>query len=147
MAMSIGQTAHFFSFSLKDHVMAFGWLSALKLIPWKSVLRNAPGVVNSARQLWMSVRSKNSIPTDPIVDIPDISSDPIGNLKIRVLQLEKERHEANVKALEAAALVKDLAEQQQQMVNAIGKLRLRSRIFMGATLVLTLLVLKILIWG
>lgn len=127
--------------------MSIGWLSALKLIPWKDVLQSAPGVVNSARQLWMSVRNENTTTSAPMVNIPDITSDPVGNLKVRVLQLEKERHEANIKALEAAALVKDLAEQQQQLVNAVGKLRLRSRFFMGVTIVLTLLVLKLLIWG
>ena len=32
--------------------MAFGWMTALKIIPWGSVLESAPHIVRAAKQLF-----------------------------------------------------------------------------------------------
>lgn len=126
--------------------MAIGWLSALKIIPWKDVIQAAPAVVMGARQLWQSIRKDNTAPTPP-EQIPDASAHPVANLQARVALLEKERTQAQANALEAAQLVNAMAEQHQRLVEVVDKLRTRSRILICACVVLFLMLLKLLLWS
>ena len=36
--------------------MAFGWITALKIIPWKDVLENAPHIVKAAKNLYAGTK-------------------------------------------------------------------------------------------
>ena len=123
-----------------------GWRTALKFIPWKDVLQAAPSVLNGARQLWQGTHQGNA-PIAPPVDLPNIANDPIGNLKIRVVQLEKARYETGEQVQATTDVVQALAEQQQQLISEISKTRLRLRIMSVVIVVLLAAVIKLLIWG
>lgn len=122
------------------------WRTALKFIPWQNVLQAAPSVLNGAKQLWQGTRPHVNV-SAPIADIPDITTDPVGNLKARVLQLEKTSYDTSMQTAQAADVVKALAEQQQQLVSEITKLRIRFRVLVMIAVVLIVSVLKLLIWG
>ena len=122
------------------------WFTVLKMIPWKDVIQAAPTIAKSANQLWQNFHKENKPKIAPTA-IPDLSQDPVGNLQARVTNLENERRESQAKALEAADLAKAMAEQNQALTEAVDKLRARSRVLIAITVLLSVAVFKLLIWG
>lgn len=85
--------------------MAIGWLTALKLIPWRDVVENAPTVLRTARKLW------------------DKHPPPDTSLQQEVASLREE-------ARRAAQVIESLAEQNTRLVQAVEILRVRTRLLM-----------------
>lgn len=90
--------------------MAISWITALKLIPWRDVVENAPTVLRTARKLW-----------DKKEDAPP----PAASLQREVASLREE-------AQRAAQVIESLAEQNTRLVQAVEILRVRTRLLMYA---------------
>lgn len=99
--------------------MAISWLTALKLIPWRDVVENAPTVLRTAKRLW------DREPAAP-------------TLQQEVAALREE-------AQRAAQVIGSLAEQNTRLVQAVEILRVRTRVLMYALGALSGLVVVLLV--
>ena len=69
--------------------MAFGWMTALKIIPWGSVLESAPHIVRAAKQLFSAVKTDTSgfsAEPSPFADEGTLSLDKL-NKRTRLNQV------------------------------------------------------------
>lgn len=119
--------------------MAVGLFAAFKALPWPELLTLAPTVVQSARKLWNSARadeSKNSVPS---------ANGTLGNTESRLRTLEARVAEIASEAVSSAELIKSLAEQNSQLVQAVEILRVRTRGLLWATATAWLMTLALLL--
>ena len=100
--------------------MSLVWLKA---VPWSAIIANAPLVVDSAKKLVALVRSKPPVteagtsPADTPTDGPHAD---LAALQARIRQLEEEQRQAS-------ELLRSMAENNAQMVQALDYLRARVR--------------------
>ncbi|MCW3480976.1 hypothetical protein OL229_15615 [Neisseriaceae bacterium JH1-16] len=104
--------------------MAISWIAAFKAIPWSDVLSATPTIVQGAEKLWHSVKKKQGSHAAPV-------ELPVGDAA-RLTQLEEQVAELRHEALASSALIKSLAEQNDQLVRAVEVLRVRTRLLLGA---------------
>ena len=108
--------------------MAIGWLTLLKAVPWVEVARKAPEVAESAKKLWNTI-AKNSAKTEVEVqsETNSFASDEHGTdwLKERLAANEAAYADLHKQMLTSAELIKTLAEQNAQLINAIELQRKR----------------------
>lgn len=122
--------------------MALPWLTALKVIPWGDVIEHAPKVLNAARQLLDRQRQRART-AEPAAPAP-VPADSIGTVDMQALQglqrlLAQAQDDLERLRLTQEALtqtVADLAEQNSRLVAAVELLRRRTRLLMGAVLLL-----------
>ena len=112
--------------------MAFPWLTALKLIPWGDVVESAPAVLNAAKKL---MEKRTGSPRGPAPS-PD---NPLASLQQEVSSLRDEQRRA-------AELISSLAAQNERLVEAVAILRVRTRVLMYASLVLTVALIALAIY-
>lgn len=121
--------------------MAIGWMSALKVIPWSDVIDAAPGLVKGARKIF--TRSQQT-------ETPAAAAEP-GNsgvdLSGRVSQLEASMAQMAEQQGATARLIESLAEQNARIVEAVDILRVRTRLLMGACVLLALALAAAVAWG
>lgn len=115
--------------------MAANWLSALKMVPWGSVLESAPQLVKAARKLFADTRA-NTAPAQPFT--PDPSGDPVID---RLNQIETITARLGAEQKSAAELVTSLVEQNQRIIETITILRSRLRMLLAVCVALTGVVL------
>jgi hypothetical protein len=101
--------------------MAISWITALKLIPWRDVVENAPTVLRTAKKLW------------------DKQPPPQNSLQQEVAALRDE-------ARRAAEVIESLAEQNTRLVQAVEVLRARSRLLMYAVGALSIVLLGLVVY-
>lgn len=111
--------------------MAISWISALKMVPWDVVVSNAPGVVEGARKLWKSA-GRNEAATGKVQT--DLSAES------RLETLESEVADLQQEMASSAELIKALADQNAQLVQAVAVLRGRQRLFAAAIALLAIAV-------
>jgi hypothetical protein len=108
--------------------MAIGWLTLLKAVPWVEVARKAPEVAESAKKLWNTI-AKNSSKTEVEVqsETHSFASEEQGMdwLKERLAANEAAYADLHKQMLTSAELIKTLAEQNAQLINAIELQRKR----------------------
>lgn len=111
--------------------MAFGWITALKIIPWKDVIESAPHIVKAARNLYAGAKANASNPTDAQDSPSDISNSEIsGNYDSNLRKIElKIQHLSNEQA-SSVELIRSLAQQNVRIVEAIELLRVRTKILL-----------------
>ena len=119
--------------------MAIGWLTILKSVPWTEVIRNAPKVAEGARKLWNAVGKQRA--ADEAADAgaqPAASHEPhtLEALEARAAALEAAVSDLNQQMLASSELIKELAEQNAQLVKRIEANRKRTLWLAAATLVL-----------
>lgn len=110
--------------------MAIEWLSVLKAVPWGDVISHAPTVADGARKLWGAVGRKG-----PAADVPaDAAGATLGaravsvdELQARLASAEAATAELHQQMLASSALIKDLAEQNAQLIVRIEAIRVRMR--------------------
>ena len=105
--------------------MAISWITALKLIPWRDVVENAPTVLRTAKRLW----DKQGDATPP-----------------RQSSLQQEVAALRDEARRAAEVIESLAEQNTRLVQAVEVLRARSRLLMYAVGALSIVLLGLLVY-
>lgn len=115
------------------------WIHALKVLPWKDMIDYAPTVVSGAQKLWQRVRKKNIEPTVPADSLPQ-SPETI------IVELQQQVAELRTQQLDLSNLIKELADQNQRLVQAVDVLRMRTRIllvgFIAAGIALAALFLR-----
>ncbi|HEX6063048.1 MAG TPA: hypothetical protein VFZ04_02455 [Longimicrobiales bacterium] len=92
--------------------MAVGWLTVLKALPWKTILSQAPTVVDAANRLLSQTRRRQSEPG---------SRNDLAALIERIEALE-EHDRAD------AAVMKQLAEEVAQLARASQVVAMRARL-------------------
>jgi hypothetical protein len=96
----------------------------LKAVPWSAIIANAPLVVDSAKKLVSLVRSKPAPATQAGPSPAGASADgppaELAVLQTRIRQLEEEQRQAS-------ELLRSMAENNAQMVQALDYLRARVR--------------------
>ncbi len=123
--------------------MAIGWLTILKSVPWTEVIKNAPKVAEGAKKLWNAVGRQRA--ADEAADEaaeagaqPAASHEPhtLEALEARAAVLEKAVSDLHGQMLASSELIKELAEQNAQLVKRIEANRKRTLWLAAATLVL-----------
>ncbi len=115
-------------------IVAMGWMSALKVIPWKDVLDAAPGMVKGAKRLFTAAKAEmNSQPVDDGSSTTvSFDAEGLANLDNRVRYLQQKIAELNSEQSSSAKLIESLAEQNARVVNAIEVFRVRIRMLIYA---------------
>lgn len=108
--------------------MAIGWLAVLQAVPWGQVIDNAPKIVNGAKKLWSSV-SRNPAPEEmqasPFNEAT--GQDEVSEmLRQRFINIEKSTAELHEQMVTSTALIKELAEQNTQLIRHIEANRVRT---------------------
>ena len=119
--------------------MAIGWLTILKSVPWTEVIKTAPTVAEGAKKLWNAVGRQRA--ADEAAEAgaqPAASHEPhtLEALEARAAVLEKAVSDLNQQMLASSELIKELAEQNAQLVKRIEANRKRTLWLAAATLVL-----------
>lgn len=119
--------------------MAIGWLTILKSVPWTEVIKNAPKVAEGAKKLWNAVGKQRT--ADEAAEAgaqPAASHEPhtLEALEARAAVLEKAVSDLHGQMLASSELIKELAEQNAQLVKRIEANRKRTLWLAAATLVL-----------
>ena len=111
--------------------MAIPWLAAaFKAIPWKEVVTAAPSLVEGTKKLWSGVTRTQKQPSPASEQSGESSSthsDQLSAIEARLLALDARTAEIAFQAVTSAELVKSLAEQNAQLVQAVEILRIRTR--------------------
>lgn len=112
--------------------MAVPWLLALKVIPWGDVIEHAPKVLNAARKLL----DKQKAPAGPMpATVPlDPGAEPasVGELRHRLIEARHLIDQQAAVQQQMAETLSELAEQNARLVEAVQLLRVRTRLLMGA---------------
>lgn len=111
--------------------MAFGWITALKIIPWKDVLESAPHIVKAAKKLYAGTRANASNPSEA-PDSPTETSDSenLGSLDSRLHHIESKILQLSDEKESSVELIRSLAKQNVRIVEAIEILRVRTKILL-----------------
>ncbi|WP_413437062.1 hypothetical protein ACFDAU_11545 [Sulfuriferula sp. GW1] len=112
--------------------MAISMLSAFKIIPWSDVLTAAPYIVQGAEKLW-SIIARKPAPQRGNERVEEEASQSVSlsALDTRVHSLELLTAELHKEVLLSSELIKSLAQQNIQLVQAVDVLRVRTRILFG----------------
>ena len=117
--------------------MAFGWITALKIIPWKDVIESAPHIVKAARNLYAGAKTNASNPTDAQDSPSDISNSEIsGNYDSNLRKIELKIQHLSSEQESSVELIRSLAQQNVRIVEAIELLRVRTKILLITCVVL-----------
>ncbi len=112
--------------------MAISVLSAFRIIPWSDVLTAAPYIVQGAEKLWSLIAGKPA-PQRGNDRVKEEASQSVSlsALDTRVHSLEQLTAELHKEVLLSSELIKSLAQQNIQLVQAVDVLRVRTRILFG----------------
>ena len=128
--------------------MAIGWLSVLKLVPWRDVIGSAPAVADGAKKLWTTVARKTPAepapapaPAAPVpADPPGLSpqQQALAALAAELAAVQAQTADLHAQMLACTALIKDLADQNTQLIGRIEIIRIRLLWLAAATAVLAI---------
>jgi hypothetical protein len=100
------------------------WLTALKILPWSDMIEYAPKVVSGAQKVWQRVKTGKDAMAS--ADANALPSEPLTELEI----LQQELRGLQAQQLDLTSVIKDLAGQNQRLVDAINVLRARTRLLL-----------------
>lgn len=127
--------------------MAMNWIGALKLVPWGEVAKNAPAVVNGARKLMSRATSMSSGGADSRAGEggarPSSQEDTVDGMQARIAALETSNLELRNEMGASAQLIKELAEQNANLIGTVESLRKRVAILLGVVVVIGLGVIAV----
>ena len=109
--------------------MAIGWLTVLSHVPWTEVIHNAPKVAEGAKKLWKSVSGKSAqTPAGRGGSQVPASAEALSPvaMEARIRELEGVVAELHTQMLASSELMKQLAEQNTQLVQRIETNRVRT---------------------
>lgn len=132
-----------------DDVLAFGWITALKIIPWGDVLEAAPHIVKGAKRLFAMTKDNaaGASVTSPEPPAKATSeNDRFANLDNRVRQIQAKADELGAEQKSSAELIKSLAEQNVRVVVAIEVLRIRTKVLIIACVSLGIALAALTLW-
>ena len=126
--------------------MAFGWMTALKIIPWGSVLESAPHIVKAAKQLFSAVKADTSGFSEDRSSSADEGTASLEKLNRRTRLIEAKIVELSNEQKSSAELIKSLAEQNALIVDAIDVFRVRVRLLLVACILLIAVLCGLIFW-
>jgi hypothetical protein len=113
--------------------MAISWLTVLQAVPWSDVIRNAPKVAEGASKLWDTVgRKMSSRPASA----PSATQPNASPLESRVATLEATVADLHAQMMASSQLIKELAEQNTQLIRRAEINRVRTLWLAGVVAVL-----------
>ncbi|MFZ5566480.1 MAG: hypothetical protein ACOY95_05720 [Pseudomonadota bacterium] len=113
--------------------MPIPWLTVLQAVPWGEVIRNAPKVAEGARTLWNKAAGPaTSAPPGPASAAPPT----LAQLQDRLQASEAALAEVQAQMQSATQLIKELADQNTQLVRAIETQRRQLRWLAGVAVLL-----------
>jgi hypothetical protein len=113
--------------------MAVGLLSILTNIPWSEVINNAPKVADGAKKLWNVVAKKTHLKEISNMKSPVVSeSQAISILEASISDLQSQM-------LASSELIKELADQNAQLIIRIEANRVRLLWLSMATAIVTVI--------
>lgn len=125
--------------------MALPWLTALKVIPWGDVIEHAPKVLKGARDLLDRQRQRRreaeTPPPDPrahVIEMPGPTPPEVRELQRQLVTAREDVTRLQQTQDQITQTVAELAEQNTRLVAAVELLRKRTRLLMGAVLVLAI---------
>jgi hypothetical protein len=122
--------------------MPISWLTVLQVVPWSEVIANAPKVAEGAKKLWGTVGRKTG-PAEVATpaDSQALSSDArsVAALRGQVASLETAVTDLQAQMLASSELIKDLAEQNAQLIARVDANRRRA-IWLAGGLAVTMVV-------
>ena len=108
--------------------MAIGWFAVLTRVPWSEVISNAPKVAGAAKKLWKAVANK-STSSETLTDLKQthLSSETssIAVIEARLIAMETGYSDLQNQMLASSELIKELADQNAQLVKRIETNRVR----------------------
>jgi len=110
--------------------MAAGTLfTVLANIPWGQVVDNAPKLADGASKLWRKVAKRQANPIEPTTHAASIDTEPsdLSALQAKVQDLEATSSSLQDQMQTSTELIKELAEQNTQLVQRIELNRLQTR--------------------
>lgn len=123
--------------------MAIPWLTALKVIPWGDVIEHAPKVLKGARDLLERQRQRGREAPSPapdlragVIDMPDPTPPEVRELQQQLAAAREDVARLQQTQEQITQTLAELAEQNTRLVGAVELLRKRTRLLMGAVLVL-----------
>jgi len=123
--------------------MALPWLTALKVIPWGDVIEHAPKVLKGARDLLERQRQRPAeaepAPGDPraqAIQTPDPAAPGVRELQQQLAAAREDMARLQRTQEQVTQTLAELAEQNTRLVAAVELLRKRTRLLMGAVLLL-----------
>lgn len=117
--------------------MAIPWFTILQAVPWTEVICNAPKVADGAKRLLGMASRQPPAPPAAAAGATESAA-----LEARVQALEATVAELHQQMLASSQLIKDLAEQNAQLIRRIEANRVRMR-WLGAA---TALAIAAIIW-
>lgn len=125
--------------------MAIGWLAVLQAVPWGQVIDNAPKVVDGAKKLWSSVSRKPAAEEFDVSDMQASSDEDPGIIQKRLTALEKKTAELHEQMVTSSALIKELADQNTQLIARIEANRVRTAWLMAICIAVAIVALTALV--
>lgn len=126
--------------------MAINWLFALKAVPWTDLVQHAPTIVKGARKLYTTVRG-GTAPSSASRPATSTASTGAGSVDSRIAELEGRLTEIAAEQQASAEIIRNLAEQNARMIEAIGIMRARARILLGVSVVAWIGVIVLAVWA
>lgn len=126
--------------------MAINWLFALKAVPWTDLVQHAPTIVKGARKLYTTVRGGTTAASSASRPAASTASTGAGSVDLRIAELEGRLTEIAAEQQASAEIIRNLAEQNARMIEAIGIMRARARILLGVSVVAWIGVIVLAIW-
>lgn len=115
--------------------MAISWLTVLQNVPWTDVISNAPKVADGAKKLWSSVARKREHPNvqeEGRTEARTAESAAVAALRAEIEALEEELDELRGQMVASSGLIKDLADQNAQLIARMELMRRRMTWVAGA---------------
>jgi hypothetical protein len=121
--------------------MALPWLTALKVIPWGDVIEHAPKVLKGARDLLDRQRRGTTVtpppdPRDHAIQMPGPTEPALRDVQQQLAATRDDLARLRQTQEQITQTLAELAEQNSRLVTAVELLRKRTRLLMGAALVL-----------
>jgi chromosome segregation ATPase len=123
--------------------MAIPWLTALKVIPWGDVIEHAPKVLKGARDLLDRQRQRRQEAQAPrpdlqsnVIEMPGPTPPELRELQRQLATAREDITRLQQTQDQITQTLAELAEQNTRLVAAVELLRKRTRLLMGASVVL-----------
>jgi len=101
------------------------WLTVLANVPWSEVIKNAPKVVDGSKKFWNAVTKKTP-------NISDTQKHGIPQSEV-IASLETKVSDLQAQMLASSELIKELAEQNTQLIKRIETNRIHMLWLSAAT--------------
>ena len=118
--------------------MAIPWLVVLQSVPWTDVVKNAPKVADGAKKLWNAIGRQAPVPEVEVTpEPPDVLPHEQALIKLhsQLAAVEAATADLHAQMLASSELIKELADQNTQLIQRIEANRIRVQWLTGALVV------------